>query len=140
MCARWNWDLFRESDAISVHVPYTPETHHLVNKERLMLMKPTAVIVCNSRGNIVDEDALAEVLKENRILGAGLDVFAEEPLAADSPLMGLDNIILTPHVSGQTYDALWNTYKKAIDIAADFYAGKELSKADLLNPDYNKNR
>lgn len=131
-------DLFRECDAISVHVPYTKETHHLVNKERLLLMKPSAVIVCNSRGNIVDEDALAEVLKENRILGAGLDVYATEPLPLTSPLIGLDNVILTPHVSGQTYDALWNTYKKAIDIATDFFDGKELSKADLLNPDYRE--
>ena len=78
------------------------------------------------------------MLREKKIGGAGLDVYAQEPLPKDSRLIGLDNIILTPHVSSQTYESLWHTYKKAIDIMADFYAGKELDKSDLLNPDYMK--
>lgn len=127
--------IFSTCDAISIHVPYTEDTHHLINAERLALMKETAVIVCTSRGNIVDEEALAEALKKHQILGAGLDVFAEEPLPADSPLIGLDNVILTPHVSAQTEDALWNMYKKAIDISADFLEGKDIG-GDLLNPEY----
>lgn len=127
--------IFSTCDAISIHVPYTEDTRHLINAERLALMKETAVIVCTSRGNIVDEEALAEALKKHQILGAGLDVFAEEPLPADSPLIGLDNVILTPHVSAQTEDALWNMYKKAIDISADFLEGKDIG-GDLLNPDY----
>ena len=81
-----------------------------------------------------------EVLKEKRIGGAGLDVYAQEPLSCSSPLIGLDNIILTPHVSSQTYESLWYTYKKAIDIMADFYNGNELDESDLLNPDYLKYR
>ena len=98
------------------------------------MMKETAVIVCTARGNLVDEEALAKALKEHRILGAGLDVFAQEPLPIDSPLIGLDNIILTPHNSAQTREALWNMYKKAIDVAAAYLNGEDLSR-DLLNAD-----
>ncbi len=127
-------EIFTESDAISIHLPYTPETHHLVNADRLKQMKETAVIVCTARGNIVDEEALAEALKAHEILGAGLDVFAVEPLPLTSPLIGLDNVILTPHVSAQTNEALWNMYSKAIDVAGDFFEGKDLGR-DLLNPD-----
>ena len=130
--------IFSECDAISVNSPYTPETHHLVDARRIALMKPDAVVVCTSRGNIVDEDALADALRAHRILGAGLDVFAQEPLPLDSPLIGLDNVILTPHESAQTIDALWNIYARAIEICSDFFAGKELARADFLNPDVNK--
>ena len=130
-------EIFKECDAISVHVPYTKENHHIVNAARIGMMKETAVLVCTARGNLVDEAALYEALKEERILGAGLDVFAEEPLPVSSPLIGLDNVILTPHVSAQTGEALWNMYQKAIDIAADFLAGKDIGR-DLLNPDVLK--
>ena len=130
-------ELFREADAISIHIPYTPEAYHLVNAEKLNLMKKDAVIICTARGNIIDEQALYQALKEKRILGAGLDVYAQEPLPADSPLIGLDNVILTPHVAAQTEDALWSMYAKAIDIAADFLDGKDIGR-DLLNPDYKK--
>ena len=130
-------ELFRESDAVTVHVPYTKENHHIVNAERIAMMKKDAVIVCTARGNLVDEDALAEALKAGKILGAGLDVFAKEPLPVDSPLIGLDNVILTPHVSSQTWESLWNIYARAIDIAADYLEGKDIGR-DLLNPDVLK--
>lgn len=127
-------ELFRQSDAISIHVPYTEQTHHMVNKETLALMKPTAVIVNTARGNIVDEDALYEALKAGRIGGAGLDVFAKEPLPVDCPLLTLENTIITPHVSSQTVESLWNIYKMAIEISADFFAGKD--SPHILNRDY----
>ena len=127
-------EIFRESDAITVHVPYTKENHHIVNAERIAMMKETAVIVCTARGNLVDEEALAAALREHKILGAGLDVFAQEPLPTNSPLIGLDNIILAPHNSAQTREALWNMYKKAIDVAAAYLNGEDLGR-DLLNPD-----
>ncbi len=130
-------ELFREADAISIHIPYTEESRNLVNAERLAMMKENAVLICTARGNIVDEDALYEALKAHKILGAGLDVYAQEPLPADSPLITLDNVVLTPHVAAQTEDALWAMYKKAIDIAADFLSGKDIGR-DLLNPDYQK--
>lgn len=130
-------ELFRVSDAISIHVPYSKETHNMVNEHMLSLMKPTAVIVNTSRGKIVDEDALYKVLSTNQIAGAGFDVFAMEPLPMESPLLKLDNMILTPHVSSQTVESNWNIYKMAIDICADFFAGKQ--SPHILNPDYIKN-
>ncbi len=130
-------EIFRTCDAISIHIPYTKENHHIVNAERIAMMKETAVLVCTARGNLVDEDALYEALKNEKILGAGLDVFAEEPLPVSSPLIGLDNVILTPHVSAQTRDALWNMYTKAIDVAAAYLNGEDLGR-DLLNPDLKK--
>lgn len=131
-------EIFSTCDAISVHLPYTPETHHLIGEKYLGMMKPSAVITCTARGNIVDEDALYHALKEERIAGAGLDVFAQEPLPVTSKLLELDNIILTPHLSSQTYESLWYTYQKGVDLVADFFAGKELNRSDLLNPDYRQ--
>lgn len=125
--------LFQTSDAISVHVPYSAETHHIVDAHRLSQMKPSAVIVNTARGNLIDEDALYGALHSGQIWGAGLDVFAREPLPADSKLLELDNLILSPHLSSQTIESLWNTYKMAIDIADSFCNGK--GSPHILNPE-----
>ena len=106
----------------------------MVNKETLAMMKPTAVIVNTARGNIIDEDALYEALRSGQIRGAGVDVFAKEPLPVGSPLLTLENALITPHVSSQTVESLWNIYKMAIDISADFFAGKDCPH--ILNKDY----
>lgn len=90
-------DLFRRADVLSVSCPLTPETHHIVNAERLALMKPTAYLINTARGPIVDQKALTKVLQERRIAGAGLDVFEQEPTVPDDPLLKLDNIIAAPH-------------------------------------------
>ena len=90
-------DLFRRADVLSVSCPLTPETHHIVNAERLALMKPTAYLINTSRGPTVDQKALTKVLQEGRIAGAGLDVFEQEPTDPDDPLLKLDNIITAPH-------------------------------------------
>jgi phosphoglycerate dehydrogenase-like enzyme len=90
-------ELFRESDVLSVSCPLNEETRHIVNAERLALMKPTAYLINTSRGPVVDEAALTSALQEDRIAGAGLDVFEEEPSPAGNPLYGLDNVIVTPH-------------------------------------------
>ncbi len=129
-------EILTQSDAISIHVPYTKETHHMINRETLTLMKPTAVIVNTARGNIIDEDALYQALKSGQIAGAGVDVFAA--LSVESPLLTLENAVLTPHVSSQTMESLWNIYKMAIDISADFFAGK--GSPHILNPDYIENK
>lgn len=129
-------EIFTACDAISVHLPYNAETDHLINAEVFNKMKSNAILVCTARGKIIDEDDLYDALKNHTIAGAGLDVYATEPLPKESKLTELDNIILTPHVSSQTYESLWYTYKKAIDIVADFFTGKELGKSELLNPDY----
>lgn len=126
--------LFAQADVVTLHLPYSSATHHLVDAAMLARMKQDAVIVNTSRGNIIDENALHEALKNRRIAGAGLDVFGAEPLPLSSPLLSLDNIVLAPHVASQTEESLWRIYKMAIDIAADFFAGK--GSAHILNPEY----
>jgi glyoxylate reductase len=91
--------LLAESDFISVHTPLTPDTRHLIDSQALSKMKPNAVLVNTARGPIVDPEALYEALKEKRIFGAGLDVTEPEPLPLDSPLLTLDNIVITPHIA-----------------------------------------
>jgi phosphoglycerate dehydrogenase-like enzyme len=90
-------DVFRRSDIVSVSCPLSPETHHLVNAERLALMKPTAYFINTARGPIVDQKALTKVLQDRKIAGAGLDVLEKEPPDADDPILKLDNVILAPH-------------------------------------------
>ncbi len=91
--------LLRESDYVSVHVPLLPGTRHLINAEKLALMKPSAYLINTSRGPIVDEPALIAALQAGTIAGAGLDVFEKEPLAADSPLIGMENVVVLPHTA-----------------------------------------
>jgi glyoxylate reductase len=93
-------EVLREADFISLHVPLAPETRHLIGPDQLKLMKPTAVLVNTSRGPVVDTMALSEALRDRRISGAGIDVFEVEPVPADHPLLGLDNVVVTPHISG----------------------------------------
>jgi phosphoglycerate dehydrogenase-like enzyme len=98
-------DLLRQSDVVTVHVPLSERTHHLVNARSLALMKPEAVVVNTSRGELVDEVALAAALREGRLGGAGLDVFAQEPPEPGNPLFELPTAILTPHVAGPTWQS-----------------------------------
>ena len=90
--------LMAASDFVAVLVPLTPDTRGLVGEKELALMKPTAVLVNVARGWVVDESALVRVLSQHRIWGAGLDVYEQEPLPADSPLLQLDNVVLLPHI------------------------------------------
>jgi len=94
--------LLRRSDFVSIHVPLTKETRHLIGAKELSGMKPTAVLVNTARGAVVDQKALYEALKRRQILGAALDVTEEEPLSPDDPLLKLDNVIITPHIGTQT--------------------------------------
>lgn len=91
--------LLRESDFVSVHTPLTPETHHLFNRKTLGLMKPSAVLINTARGPIVDPEALYKALQQGQIFAAALDVTDPEPLPPDSPLLELDNLIITPHIA-----------------------------------------
>jgi phosphoglycerate dehydrogenase-like enzyme len=90
-------DVFRHADVVSVNCPLMPATRHLVNAERLALMKPTAYLINTARGPIVDQQALTRVLKQRRIAGAGLDVLDQEPPDPTDPILTLDNVIFTPH-------------------------------------------
>jgi len=94
-------DLMEKSDFISLHLPHTPETHHIVNQEMISKMKPKGFIINCSRGGTVDESALYTALKDKKIGGAGIDVFESEP-PKDSPLLKLDNVVLTPHLGANT--------------------------------------
>src|SRR4051812_15622744 len=93
-------ELFERSDAVVIATPFTPETRHLINADLLNRMKPTAYLLVESRGGIVDEAALVDVLKKGKITAAGLDVFEQEPLGSDSELWDVPNLIMTPHLAG----------------------------------------
>ncbi len=107
--------LWRESDYITLHIPKTKETHHLISAEAIALMKPTVRIINCARGGIIDEAALAQALREGRIAGAALDVFENEPLEPDSPLRHIGpQLVLTPHLGASTEEAQLNV---AVDVA-----------------------
>ena len=97
--------LLEEADIVTLHVALTDDTRHILNAPRLALMKPTAFLVNTARGELVDEGALVAAVKEKRIAGAAIDVFAEEPLPKESPLRGLDRVLLTPHLAASTSEA-----------------------------------
>ncbi|SHN76794.1 phosphoglycerate dehydrogenase [Bradyrhizobium erythrophlei] len=101
--------LLSQSDVVSLHVPETPETFNMIGARELRLMKPGACLINNSRGTVVDLDALAAALRDGHLAGAALDVFPVEPSSNserfDSPVQGLDNVILTPHIGGSTEEA-----------------------------------
>jgi len=128
--------LLRESDFVSVHVPLMKETHHLINAEKLGLMKKTAYLINNSRGPVVDEKALYEALKKGQIAGAGLDVFELEPVPADSPLLKLDNVVVAPHVSSASLETRSKMSEMVADNLVAFFEGKK--PPNLVNPDVMK--
>ena len=99
-------DLLAQSDIVSLHVPILDSTRGMIGKREIALMKPTAILINTARGGLVDEAALIEDLQQGRIAGAGLDVFVCEPPFPDNPLLRMDNVILTPHISAGTKDAL----------------------------------
>ncbi len=118
-------ELFRRADILSVNCPLTPETHHIVNAERLALMKPTAYLINTARGPIVDQKALTRVLQENRIAGAGLDVFEQEPTDPNDQLLKLDNLIAAPHA------LCWTDQCFAGNGAADIRAVLDVMKGQV---------
>jgi glyoxylate reductase len=130
--------LLKESDFVSVHVPLMKETYHLVNAEKLRLMKKTAYLVNNSRGPVIDEKALYEALKGGRIAGAGLDVFEQEPTPVDNPLLKFDNVVVAPHISSASYETRSRMAEMVAGDLVAFFEGKKPS--NLVNPDVMKVR
>lgn len=118
-------EVFREADIISLHVPSTPQTRGMINRERLAMMKPNAVLINTSRGDVIDEEALVEALKEKRIAGAGLDVFCQEPLPADNPFAELENVVLSPHIGGHSYEGWYHRSRFAWQNIQRVAAGQE---------------
>lgn len=98
-------DLLGEADIVSLHLPLSAETRHVIGERELKLMKPSAILLNTARGPLVDEAALVRALRERRIAGAGLDVFEQEPVDPANPLLQLENVVVTPHISAGTIDA-----------------------------------
>jgi D-3-phosphoglycerate dehydrogenase len=94
--------LFRGADFISLHLPLTPETKHIIGRQSLTAMKPSAYVINTARGELIDEMGLQQALREGRISGAALDVLEEEPPRTDHPLRSMNNVILTPHCAWYT--------------------------------------
>jgi phosphoglycerate dehydrogenase-like enzyme len=108
-------DLLRRSDIVSLHVPTTDETRKFMNAGRFAQMKRSAVFINTSRGAVVSEPDLVKALQDKVIAAAGLDVFEKEPINPDNPLLGMDNVILTPHISAGTVDALTEKMRSVFD-------------------------
>ncbi len=130
--------VFKESDFVSIHVPLMKETYHLVNAEKLKLMKKTAYLINNSRGPVVDEKALYEALKDGKIAGVGLDVFEQEPTPLDNPLLKLDNVVVAPHISSASYETRSQMAEMVADNLVAFFEGRK--PPNLVNPDVVKVR
>jgi D-3-phosphoglycerate dehydrogenase len=126
-------DLLRKSDFVSIHCFLNAATRHLINAERLALMKPTAFLINTARGGIVDTEALYQALCTKRIAGAGLDVFEGEPLGADSPLRALENVYLSPHCAGSTVDARKRSGTMAAENLVRALRGER--PAGIVNPE-----
>lgn len=116
--------IFMESDFVSLHCPSTPLTHKFIGTKYLNLMKRDAYLINTSRGDLIDEQALIQALSENRLAGAALDVFKEEPMAADSPLLSFPNVLLSPHVAGSTKESNERIAIAAAQAVLDTLGGK----------------
>ncbi|MGH8850117.1 MAG: 2-hydroxyacid dehydrogenase [Casimicrobiaceae bacterium] len=124
--------LLGQADIVTLHVPLTEMTRHLVNAKTIAAMKPGAILINTARGPIVDEAALADALQRGHLAAAGLDVFETEPLPATSPLAGLPNVVLTPHISAGTRDALKTKMRAIVANIRRFYAGEPLKNQVTL--------
>ncbi|MDD1752752.1 MAG: phosphoglycerate dehydrogenase [Methanotrichaceae archaeon] len=125
--------LLSESDIVTLHVPLTPETKHMIGADELAKMKPNAILINTARGKIVDEAALVKALREKKIAGAGLDVFEKEPLPLDSPLLELENAVLTPHIAFLSAESIDECTYICVENVEMFMKGKP---QNVVNPTY----
>ena len=125
-------ELLKRSDFVSINCPLTPETRNLIGAREIALMKPEAYFITTARGSIHDEDALDRALRDKKIAGAGLDVWEKEPPAASHPLMKYDNVIVTPHMAGVTYEARARMGQFAAEQMLDALDGKPVPR--IINP------
>lgn len=123
--------LLSASDIVSLHLPLTTATRNLLDRDALALMNPDAILVNTARGPIVDEQALADALRGGRLAAAGLDVFAAEPVEPGNPLLTLDNVVLTPHVTWYTVDTMRRYLEVAVDNCRRLHEGRAL--ANVVN-------
>jgi phosphoglycerate dehydrogenase-like enzyme len=124
--------ILAEADVVSLHCPLTPETANLIDAAAFAAMKTTAVLVNVARGGVVDEAALVEALRARAIAGAAMDVFSVEPLPADSPLLGLDTLVLTPHLAAMAADNFAPTVTRMFANIARVSRGEPLPERDAV--------
>jgi glyoxylate reductase len=124
--------LLQESDFVTLHVPLTGGTRHLIGRRELGLMKPTAILINTSRGGVVDQEALCEALSSRSIAGAGLDVAEVEPVPAGDPLLDLDNLTLTPHIASASVATRTRMADMAAEVILSVLRGEK--PANLVNP------
>lgn len=124
--------LLAEAEIVTLHLPVTASSRNLIDTAAIARMRPGAVLVNTARGGLVDEAALAEALREGRLLAAALDVFETEPPPADHPLLALPNVVLTPHISAGTLDAFEEKLAAAFANVAAFFAGGSIRNAVAL--------
>ena len=125
-------ELLRVSDVISIHAPLTPENKGMIDEKALKTMKPTAILINAARGGIVNEADLYRGLTDKVIAGAGIDVFEKEP-PSDSPLLELENVVLTPHTAAFTFEALNNMSVGVVEQLIEYYRGN--MPAHIVNPE-----
>ena len=116
--------LLAESDFVSIHVPLTPETHHMIGPREFAQMKPGAILINTARGAVVDQDAMVRALKSGRLGGAGLDVTVPEPIARRDPLLRFDNVVITPHIGSASTLTRANMAAMAVDNILAVFEGK----------------
>jgi D-3-phosphoglycerate dehydrogenase len=130
-------DVLRRSDLVTLHAPLTEETRHLLRAETIAMMRPGALLVNTCRGGLVEEAALFEALRSERLGGAALDVFETEPLPAESPLQQLPNVLLSPHAAWYSPASLAELPVQAARQVVDFLTGRPVPS--IVNPDYAEN-
>ncbi|MDN8542754.1 glyoxylate/hydroxypyruvate reductase GhrB [Erwinia sp. ACCC 02193] len=128
--------LLKESDFLCISLPLTEQTHHLIGREELAKMKPSAVLINAGRGPVIDEEALIAALQEGTIHAAGLDVFEKEPLPKDSPLLTLPNVVALPHIGSATHETRYGMAKDAVENLIAALNGKV--DKNCVNPEVAK--
>jgi D-3-phosphoglycerate dehydrogenase len=126
-------DVLSQADVVTIHIPLSPSTRHMIGERELRLMKPDAYLVNASRGPVVDEVALIRVLQDGHLAGAGLDVFEIEPPEADNPLLQMDNVVATPHTAGNTSQGSQRSSQSVVDQILQLFSGEK--PTFLLDPD-----
>jgi D-3-phosphoglycerate dehydrogenase len=127
-------EILSTADVISLHVRLSTETRNFLGRKELAMMKPTAILVNTGRGALVDREALLAALRERRIMGAGLDVFHQEPLAPDDPILSLPNVVCSPHNAGQTPEVIRDGLLAAVENIESFRQGKPKPSNLVVSP------